>query len=89
MPELLSDKEDLENRIARLKSKNAQVKKEILEEIDTLEDAKHIEVLESYFIDGLTIEEIADYIGYTPRHTYRLYDEALKLLMKSVTNVSV
>ena len=78
--ELLSDKIDLEERIKRLKEKNRNLKSEILNEIDSLDDPRYCEVLESFFIDRLTIEEIADVNGYTIRHTYRLYLEGIKLL---------
>ena len=78
--ELLSDKIDLEERIKRLKVKGKRLKNEILEEIDSLEDFRYCEVLEAFFIDGLSLEEIAENEGYTVRHIYRLYSEAVTLL---------
>lgn len=78
--ELLSDKLDLEKRIERLKSKGKKIKAEILEEIDTLEDPRLCEILEAFLIDGLSIDEIAENEGYTPRHVYRLYSEAVNIL---------
>lgn len=75
--DLIADKIDLEKRIKRLKSKSRKLKEEIVDEIDTLDDPRYCEVLEAYFIDCLTIEEIADKEGYTERHMYRLYNEAV------------
>lgn len=78
--DLLSDKIDLEERIKRLKVKSKRLKSEILEEIDSLEDPRYCEVLEAFFIDRLSIEDIAEKEGYTPRHIYRLYNEAVTIL---------
>ena len=78
--ELMSDKIDLENRIKRLQHKNTKVKKEITEEIDRLDDPRYCTVLESFFIDGIALEDIADDEGYTVRHVYRIYGEAVKSL---------
>lgn len=78
--ELLSDKIELENRIKRLRRKNKTIKSEILEEIDSLDDPRYCEVLEAYFIDCLSIDEIAEREAYTSRHIYRLYDKAVAML---------
>lgn len=78
--DLLSDKEDLEKRISRLKKKGDKIKSDILEEIDTLEDPRYCEVLESYMIDCKRIEDIAEEMGYTEVHIYNLYKQAIKIL---------
>lgn len=78
--ELISDKDELEKRIERLKEKGKQIKREILEEIDTLEDPRYCEILEAYFIDGLSMEDIADMEGYSTRRIYKLYSEAIEIL---------
>ena len=79
--DLISDKVDLENRIERLKAKSHDLKKEVCEEIDCLEDTRYCEVLEAYFIDELSFESIADEMNYTVRHVYNLYKEAISLLV--------
>lgn len=79
--DLVSEKIDLEKRIEKLKEKNHKVKEEILEEIDALEDTRYCEVMEAHFIDDLTFEKIAEYMGYTERHIYNLYKEAISLLV--------
>lgn len=78
--DLLSDKVELEERIERQKAKSKDLKKEILEEIDSLDDMRYAEVLEAFFIDGVSLEDIADNEGYTVRHVYRLYSEAVTKL---------
>lgn len=78
--DLLSDKTDLEARIERLKKKSKRLKTEILEEIDSLDDLRYVEVLEAFFIDCMSMEDIAEEFGYTVRHTYRLYSEAVSEL---------
>lgn len=80
LPDLLSDKSDLEERIARQRIVNHDLRLSILEELDQLDDVKHIEVLELFFIDCLTPEEIAEELNYNVRTVYRLYSEGVKLL---------
>jgi DNA-directed RNA polymerase specialized sigma subunit len=79
--DLLSDKLDLENRINRLKAKKSDLKNKVLEEIDTLEDDRYIEVLESFFIDCKSFEDIAEDMGYQERHVIRLYSQGIRELV--------
>lgn len=81
LADLVSDKYELEKRIERLKEKGKQIKSEILEEIDTLEDPRYCEILEAYFIDGLSMEDIAENEGYSVRRIYKLYSEAINILL--------
>lgn len=76
--ELLSDKIDLERRIGRLEKKGRNYKTEILDEIDTLDDPRYCEVLESYLIECIPLDDIAENEGYSIRHIYRLYSEAVE-----------
>lgn len=80
LADLISDKDELEKRIERLKKKGRQIKSEILEEIDTLDDYRYCEILEAYFIDCLSMEDIADREGYSTRRIYALYSEAIEIL---------
>ena len=82
--DLLSDKMDLEARIERLKGKRRDLKKAVCEEIDSLEDPRYCEILEAYFIDGVSFGDIAEELGYTERRVIALYSEAISIL--SVTN---
>ena len=81
--DLVSDKIDLEKRIERLKNKGKIFKDEILEEIDSLDDPRLCDVLESYCIDCLSIDDICDKEGYTERYVYSLYQKAISLLAES------
>lgn len=78
--DLVADKVELEERIAALKLKSRRLRKETLEEIDRLDDPKHVKVLEMFFIDRLTLEEIAAELNYSNRHVYRIYSESLEYL---------
>ena len=78
--DMVADKIDLENRIERLKEKGKRLKLEILEEIDSLDEPRYVAVLEGFFIDCLSMEAIAEYEGYTVRHVYSLYHDAVRAL---------
>ena len=80
MEDMIADKSDLEDRIKRLKKKGVTIKKQILEEIDSLDDSRYCEILEAFFIDCLSLEDIADKEGYTVRHVYKIYSEAVRAL---------
>lgn len=80
MEDLVADKIELEARIKRLNRKKSSLKSQILEEIDSLEDPRYCEILEAFFIDCLSLDDIADKEGYTVRHVYRLYSEAVTQL---------
>ena len=81
--DLIADKLELEERIERLKARGVRQRHEILEEIDSLEDPKHAEVLELFFINCLTLEEIADKLRYSDRHVYRIYSEGVTYLSEN------
>lgn len=78
--DMVADKIDLENRIERLKEKGKRLKLEILEEIDSLDEPRYVAVLEGFFIDCLSMEAIAENEGYTVRHVYSLYHDAVREL---------
>lgn len=78
--DLLADKEELEERIANQKEINREYKRAITKELDRLDNVKHIEVLELFFIDCLSPEEIAEELSYDVRTVYRLYSEGVKAL---------
>ena len=76
--DLLSDKEELEKRIERLEETGRKYRREILEAIDTLEDSKHADVLERWFILGYSADQIGEAIGYSTRYIFVLYSDALR-----------
>lgn len=83
LADLISEKDELEERIKRLKDKSKKIRGEILDEIDSLEDTRYCDVLEGFFIDCLSLEAIAEEMGYTDRHVYRLYSEGVTKLALS------
>ena len=78
--ELIADKMELEKRISRLQEKQAQIKQEILSLIDTLDNPICADVLEDYYINLETFENIAIKLDYTERHIMRLHKQALERL---------
>lgn len=78
--ELITEKMEYEERIKRLVIKSKEFKREITYAIDSLEDIRYIDVLEAFFIECLTFEEIADKLGYQLRWTIHLYSRAIELI---------
>lgn len=78
--DILIRKEETEERINQLVMRSIGIRSEIYDVIDQLEDYRHVEVLEHFFIDDMSIEAIADKTGYTVRHTIRFYTKAIELL---------
>lgn len=68
----------LKHRIALLN----KLRSEAFTLIAMLEDSRYRQVLMLYFLSTdngkeYTMQAVADKIGYSPQHTYRLYNEAL------------
>ena len=78
--DLIADREELERRIDRLECKGKEIKSEILDQIDGLDDPRYAEVLESFFIDCKDFYQIAEEMDYTERHIIRLYSEGILAL---------
>lgn len=78
--DMILEKIELEERIERLKAKSKKLRSETLEEIDRVEDPRYSEILEGFFIECKSLEEIAENTGYTIRHVYRLYSEGVTFL---------
>ena len=76
--DMIAEKCDILDRINRLESKGKIIKREILDTIDELEDTRYAEVLESFCIDCIDLDIIAENMGYTTRHIYTLYSEAIE-----------
>lgn len=79
--DVLARKDETNDRINQLLQESWVIRKDICKVLDTLEDVRHVEILELFFINGLSIEEIADQCGYNIRHTTRLYSEGIRLLV--------
>ena len=80
MDDLLAKKEETEHRIQNILDLSKQVKFEVFDCIDTLEDDRFAEILEYYFIDCYTFEQIADKKNYSIRHVGYLYGMGIELV---------
>lgn len=76
--DLLEDKIVCENSIKYLNENGKKIKSNIMYCINKIEDVRYCNVLEAYYIDCMSLNAIADTEGYTSRHVYRLYTEAIK-----------
>lgn len=79
--DLTAEKVDIERRIERLELKGGNIKNDIIDIIDELEDPRYAEVLESFLIDCKDFGDIAEDNGYSVRHVERLYGEAIKAIV--------
>ncbi|MHC5215410.1 hypothetical protein ACYSNR_02010 [Enterococcus sp. LJL128] len=76
--DLFEEKEEIEHRIKRLTTNSKKVKTEIYDCIDKIDDFRFAEILESYFVDNKTLEEIAEDKAYSVQHVGYLYSKALE-----------
>lgn len=80
MIDILADKEDLERRKAKFEKLALEKREGVEDYIDTVHSIKHNSFLYLYYIKGLTIEEISREEGYSLRHSWRLFREAIELV---------
>lgn len=80
MEDIIVDKAELETRIDKAHARSIQCKRDILEVVDSLEDPRHADILELYFIGCESMDQIAEDLGYNTRSIYRLYADALALV---------
>jgi hypothetical protein len=78
--DLIAEKIETEERIVKLKSRGRIIRREILDYIDDIEDENIAETLEMFFIDGLTLEDIADEKGYSTRYIATLYSKGIEMI---------
>lgn len=83
MDDLLSRKEELEIRINNLVQKSRVTRTVLYNWLDNLDDERCSEILEMYFIDLLSFEDIADIKHYSARHVNRLYSKGLNEIVVS------
>ena len=76
--DLLENKIVYENSIKYLNKKSKKIKADILYCICKIEDPRYCNILEAYYIDCKPLYEIAEEEGYSSRHMYRLYTEAIE-----------
>lgn len=69
----------LEKEIEELRAEKATVKKDINSILNEIEDEILYSVLHLRYIQGKTVEAIADELGYTDRHIRNLNNDAIEV----------
>lgn len=69
---------ELEDTITRRISELKKTKAEILEEINRLDDQRYRLILKYYYVDCMTLEQIAVEMNYSFSHVNRIKYEAIK-----------
>lgn len=69
----------LEKEIEELRAEKATVKKDINSILNEIEDETLYSVLHLRYIQGKTVEAIADELGYTDRHIRNLNNDAIEV----------
>lgn len=78
--DLIIQKAELMERITKLLEKAGKIRSEIMTAIDTLENHKQAEILELYFIDQVSIVDIAGVMDRSTRHIFRLYSSGINAI---------
>lgn len=69
---------DLEMQMNARIREMCKLKRLAMEAIEAVEEARYREVLELYYLDGFTWEQVAEQMGYDLRWIYRLHGRALR-----------
>ena len=80
LEDLLTDKADLENRIARMREQSLPIKNEISDRINTLNDPRDVELLKDRFIYDIPMSEIADSRNRTERTMFYHFKRIIEKL---------
>lgn len=73
---LLLEKNEIERRKGEFVFKAEQARAHVQQMIDTVGSLKHNRLLCGIYIDGLTVEEVAEREGYSNRQEWRIYRDA-------------
>lgn len=87
--DLIMQKDEVADRINKRNVKRMKLRKEICNVIDDLDDTQEARVLELYFIDGMTKQEIADYLVFDLRWIKQLYSRGIQHLVITHRSPSV
>ena len=78
MGDMIAKIVDIENELNDLIDSYFDKKEVIIRQIEDMPEVDHIKVLSLRYIGNKTIDEVADEMGYTKRHTQRLHARALE-----------
>ena len=68
---------ELEKMVNARVREMCRIKRLAMEAIESVDDMRYREVLELYYLDGFTWEQVAQQMGYDVRHITRLHGKAL------------
>ena len=72
--EILEERKEVEKENAK------KILWEILGKMQDTQDERYLEVLYDIYINGQTVEEIADKMGFDPRYIRKLHSDGLKMI---------
>lgn len=87
MDELLAEKADLDRAVEDSRRLAEKRKEEIRMRINRVTSPRHNRLLWKHYINGKSVEEIADEEGYSTRQEWRIYKEAHELLLKNESDL--
>lgn len=80
LEDMVIQKERLESRIAAYYSKSRAIRDKFEKAAEKMDNQTEARILDYYFFEGMTLEQIADELGYTVRHVSRLYHHGLSVI---------
>ena len=80
LEDMVIQKEKLESRIEAYYSKSRAIRDKFEKAAEKMDNQIEAKILDYYFFEGMTLEQIADKLGYTVRHVSRLYHHGLSVI---------
>ena len=77
LDDVLSQKEYLENKIDEMVSESIDIRNEIAEKLLDLDNQLEATVLDFYFLERYSLNDIADELSYSDRQIERLYVDGI------------
>jgi DNA-directed RNA polymerase specialized sigma subunit len=69
---------DREDELKEKMDAYAKIERKVSEKIDEVKEQKYRDLLRYRYILGLTYDQIADRMNYSPRHIARMHDKAVE-----------
>ena len=85
--DVIADKDDLERRRKKYLTIATQEREIVQAYIDTVVSVKHHRFLMLYYVNCISVSDIAKLEGYTGRHAFRMFHEALAMVDLSINLV--
>lgn len=78
---------DMESQVTALIDELVEKKQIIVSQIDEMDDEIQYEILESYYVEGMTFEQIAAKLSYSFRHVTRIHGLGLRSFERKFGNL--